>query len=97
MDPADPVEKKDENFEEDYLSAEKDNKTTKKEYYLRDDVTNATNMEKQKGNGNKIDVGDFNITDLTHPYDYNINCLFKWLDRITYVYLYKYIHVYLCD
>ena len=61
---------------EDYLSKEKDNKTTKQEYYLRENVS-ITNI----ANTNKI-VED-GLTNLTHPFD-NRNWFIKWFDRITY-------------
>ena len=60
--------------EEDIVLAEKDNKTTKEEYYLRSDVTV----------GGKI-VEDA-IEDSTHPYDTK-NFFIRWFYKITYAYL----------
>ena len=79
---ADPNDNADDNVEaktpnvnwndEDIVLADKDNKTSKPEYYLRSDVKM----------GGKI-VEDA-IEDATHPYDHP-NCLIRWFYKITYV------------
>ena len=70
----DNIKKKKINWEEeDIVLAEKDNKTSNPEYYLRSDVKLA----------NKI-VEDA-IEDSTHPYDHP-NFFIRWFYKITYVF-----------